>query len=523
MEDDGTLSIGTRLGEFEIRGLVGIGRTGIVYRAFDHDLEREVAIKEYLPAPLAVRAADGRVQVRTPADGPAFAAGLQHFLDDARLLARFDHPALVKVFRFWEGNGTGCMVMPFYAGQTLAQALRQLPAPPAEAWLMGVLVPVLGALEALHDQRIVHNRITPDNIRLLRNGRPVLMEPGVAHESPEGPWTDLYALGEVVQTCLTSVAPPSLAERVVQDRLVPLADVAAHLHATHGQHWRESFIGAWQQTLALGPADRPQRVSALMQRLRLTPAPREEWSETLQLATPPPALRPATAGTAPKPPPSAAAIDALALLEQPRPRSYSTVAIILATLLGVGAMAYLLSRSPKGSAAPKSAPVAASVAPSAAPFAASRPPVVILDELPDRALQGASVPASTESTDNKAALAASRASATAARAAARAAQTASAAPQPLAPQPALVTSAIPSLAAPSRNAPSTQTTASPATAPAPAAPRTLDDLCGTRFFLAKELCIQDACQTTEFSRTATCVDLRRKAEEERVRKLHTDG
>jgi hypothetical protein len=86
-----------------------------------------------------------------------------------------------------------------------------------------------------------------------------------------------------------------------------------------------------------------------------------------------------------------------------------------------------------------------------------------------------------------------------------------------------VTSAIPSLAAPSRNAPSTQTTASPATAPAPAAPRTLDDLCGTRFFLAKELCIQDACQTTEFSRTATCVDLRRKAEEERVRKLHTDG
>jgi hypothetical protein len=86
-----------------------------------------------------------------------------------------------------------------------------------------------------------------------------------------------------------------------------------------------------------------------------------------------------------------------------------------------------------------------------------------------------------------------------------------------------VTSANPSPAAPSRNAPGTQTSASPAAPPALAAPRTLDDLCGARFFLAKELCIQDACQTTEFSRTAICVDLRRKAEEERVRRLHTDG
>ncbi|MEX8494202.1 serine/threonine protein kinase, partial [Sphaerotilus sp.] len=344
MDEDGNLSIGTRLGEFEIRGLVGAGRTGVVYRAFDHELEREVAIREYLPASLASRAEDGHVQVRGRVHAHAFGVGLQQFLRQAQLLARFDHPALVKVFRYWEGHGTAYMVMPFYAGQTLAQALRQLPAPPTEAWLMGVLVPLLGALDSLHHQHILHRHVVPDNIRLLRNGRPVLLEPDSAQENlrpgyapieqvaegPDlrpGPWTDLYALAAVVHAALTGGPPPAAQTRTVQDGLEPLTAVAARLATTHGQHYHPAFLAAWQQALAIRPADRPQNVQALMQQLGLIPAPMPagQWSEV-----PPDHPRDAAV---PRPPATAlpaAAVDPLTPLEVPKPRSHGLLAVALA-------------------------------------------------------------------------------------------------------------------------------------------------------------------------------------------------
>lgn len=319
MEEDGTLSIGTRLGEFEIRGLVGIGGFGIVYRAFDHDLEREVALKEYMPGLLASRTVDGQVQARGRTHAETFEAGRRSFMLEAKMLARFDHPALVKVFRFWEGNGTAYMVMPLYTGQTLAQALKQMPTPPTETWLMGVLVPLLGALEALHSQQIFHRDVSPDNILLLRNGRPVLLDFGAARqvisdrtqtltailkpnyapieqyaEVPslrQGPWTDLYALGAVVYASLTGKPPPPAAARTVQDELVPLAEVAARLEAEHGQRYSATFLDAWQQTLAVRPNERPQSVQALLERLGLLPSVLVDDDRTVLAPTTRPPLR----------------------------------------------------------------------------------------------------------------------------------------------------------------------------------------------------------------------------------------
>lgn len=300
VDEEGTLSIGTRLGEFEIRGLVGVGGFGIVYRAFDHDLEREVAIKEYMPGLLASRGSDGSVQPRGRTHGETFGAGLRSFMLEAKMLARFDHPALVKVFRYWEGNGTAYMVMPLYQGQTLAQTLRQMPAPPGEVWLMGVLVPLLGALETLHAQHIYHRDVSPDNILLLRNGRPVLLDFGAARqvisdrtqtltailkpnyapieqyaEMPnlrQGPWTDLYALGAVVHASLTGRPPPPAAARTLQDEMVPLPEIGARLQAERGLRYSDAFLNAWQQTLAVRPDGRPQSVEALMRLLGLLPS-----------------------------------------------------------------------------------------------------------------------------------------------------------------------------------------------------------------------------------------------------------
>jgi len=87
----------------------------MVYRAYDHSLHRTVAIKEYMPAAIV---AGGR---HVP-DGPVLSRSallfgrVDIFCAEARLLARFDHPSLVKVYRFWEANNTAYMAMPLYVG-----------------------------------------------------------------------------------------------------------------------------------------------------------------------------------------------------------------------------------------------------------------------------------------------------------------------------------------------------------------------------------------------------------------------
>jgi serine/threonine protein kinase len=103
---------GTRFGEFEVLGVLGIGGFGVVYLAQDHSLERQVALKEYMPSSLAIRGEGAQITLRTEAYADTYAAGLRSFVNEARLLARFDHPSLLKVYRFWEDNGTAYMVMP---------------------------------------------------------------------------------------------------------------------------------------------------------------------------------------------------------------------------------------------------------------------------------------------------------------------------------------------------------------------------------------------------------------------------
>src|SRR6478735_9178183 len=87
--DADTLPVGTRLGEFEILSLVGKGGFGIVYRAYDHSLECEVALKEFMPSGLATRSQTVLITVRSRADIETFNMGLQSFIKEARMLRRF--------------------------------------------------------------------------------------------------------------------------------------------------------------------------------------------------------------------------------------------------------------------------------------------------------------------------------------------------------------------------------------------------------------------------------------------------
>ena len=282
---DVALPPGTRLSEFEIVDLVGQGGFGIVYLADDHSLQRRVAVKEYMPSSLATRGRDASVIVRSERHEDTFQVGLRSFVNEARLLAQFDHPALLKVYRFWEANGTAYMAMPYYAGKTLKQALKDRAGqPPDEAWIRKILSPVMDALELMHHENCFHRDVAPDNIMLLRDDRPVLLDFGAARrvisdmtqaltvilkpgyapieqyaEMPgikQGPWTDIYALGAVVYFTITGRTPPPAVGRMMQDSYEPLASLAAGRYSAR-------FLEGIDTCLHVKGDERPQSIAEM--------------------------------------------------------------------------------------------------------------------------------------------------------------------------------------------------------------------------------------------------------------------
>ena len=298
--EDGSdaLPIGARLADFEIRQVIGSGGFGIVYRAWDEALQRDVALKEYMPVTLAGRGASERVTLRSRTNEETFALGLQSFVNEARLLARFDHPALVKVYRFWEANGTAYMAMPLYKGRTLRQLRKALPATTFDdAWMRALVEPLLGALEVMHDADVYHRDIAPDNILWCDDGRPVLLDFGAARlvladrtqnvtailkpqfapieqyaetqAMRQGPWTDLYALAGTCFFMLTGRAPLPATARVLgdeQESLMRLMPPGCSARLLQVLDW----------ALNVRPQDRPQTVAQFRDALagRIAPPPR---------------------------------------------------------------------------------------------------------------------------------------------------------------------------------------------------------------------------------------------------------
>lgn len=304
-EHGNALPIGTYLAEFEITRVLGEGGFGIVYLAQDHSLQRRVALKEYMPSALAARTGPSSVAVKSERHRETFELGLRSFVNEARLLAQFDHPSLVKVYRFWEDNGTAYMVMPFYEGITLKDKLREMSAPPDEAWLKGLLAPLTEALMVIHAEHCYHRDIAPDNIMMLAgSGRPLLLDFGAARrvigdmtqaltvilkpgyapleqyaEVPgmkQGPWTDVYALAAVVYYAILRKTPPPAVGRMMSDTNVPLAEAAAGRYS-------ERFLCAIDRALGVRPEERTQSIQALREELGLTDAdasPRTSFPST---------------------------------------------------------------------------------------------------------------------------------------------------------------------------------------------------------------------------------------------------
>jgi hypothetical protein len=298
---------GYALNEYRVESVLGAGGFGLTYLATDSNLNLKVALKEYLPGDFATRGGDSTVQPKPGEAAESFQWGLQRFMDEARTLASFRHPNIVRVMRFFEANRTGYMVMEFVEGKSLPDWIGPRRPLPQQAFI-SLVTPLLDGLEVIHKSGYLHRDIKPANIFMREDGSPVLLDFGSARlltgggnqeltavvspgyapleqyhtQGRQGAWSDLYAFGGVMYWMLTGNKPVEAAARVRQD-VMPTA-----VKLAEGRGYAPDFLAAVDWALKPNEDERPQSVAEFKRRLHGgAPGPAGERTVPVSLADAP--------------------------------------------------------------------------------------------------------------------------------------------------------------------------------------------------------------------------------------------
>jgi serine/threonine protein kinase/HAMP domain-containing protein len=274
------LPAGFRLFEYRIDSVLGQGGFGIAYAATDVNLAAKVVIKEYLPEEFAYRALDNTVQARDDTDQEFYQSGLDSFLVEARTLATFRHPNIVRVARFFEANKTAYMVLEYERGQSLKSFRKKRDTIP-EAMIVSLLAPLLEGLQVVHNSGYLHRDIKPDNIYVRdEDGSLVLLDFGAARQTAvekseigmvvtpgygpieqyagggrQGPWTDIYSLGATLFWVVSGRKPLDAPSRLGDTDPLPSAESLGK------DRYSAEFLRAIDWALMMHPDDRPQDVA----------------------------------------------------------------------------------------------------------------------------------------------------------------------------------------------------------------------------------------------------------------------
>ncbi len=288
------LPAGHRLNEYRIEGVIGSGGFGITYLARDIQLDKTVAIKEYLPSDFAVRTDTTTVQPKSTADQDDYQWGLARFLDEARTLARFEHPHLNHVHRYFEDNNTAYLVLDYIEGETLSDLLRR-EGRLESTHLQRLVTELLSGLDEVHSAGYVHRDVKPSNIMLRKNGSSVLLDFGAARQvlgqrsksitsvltpgyapieqydqkgDDIGPWTDLYALGMVAYRCVSGISETKLLDAITRARLERKGkqdqDMVPAVEVGKG-HYPLPLLKAIDWAIKVEENERPQNVAAIQE------------------------------------------------------------------------------------------------------------------------------------------------------------------------------------------------------------------------------------------------------------------
>ncbi len=281
-----TLKRGDKIGCYQIEEVLGRGGFAVTYLATDMNLDVEVAIKEYLPREITHRDANLQVSARKPEFVEDYDVGLQNFAREAKTLARFKHPHIVRVHQVLHANNTAYMVMDFETGQELGEILETHKTLPEEE-LRAILFPILDGVEEIHRHGFVHRDIKPSNIYIRQNGSPVLIDFGAARytmsettqqltavvtvgytpieqynvsEDTQGPWSDIYALAAVCYEAVSGDVPTDSVTRAsasVTNGNDPLPSVRSMTK----QQYTDDCLDAIDWGLRMEAEDRPQVIA----------------------------------------------------------------------------------------------------------------------------------------------------------------------------------------------------------------------------------------------------------------------
>jgi serine/threonine protein kinase len=284
-DDRNALPIGTQIDCYEIVKPIAGGGFSLIYIAKDLDDQSRVVIKEYLPKKLSQRE-EGKCLVRVISEEKrqSFNQGRKLFYQEAKVINQLKHPNIVNLRNFFLANDTAYMVMDHEEGKNLGGYVRKRGGGLSTTFMMTVFPPVLDALALVHDHNHLHLDIKPSNIHLRSGGNPLLLDFGAAHEFLEqkkiktgrvvtpgyspieqyystgtvGPWSDVYAMGASMRTCLDGKAPPTAIERHANDSLQPAVDLYTRRYPGH-------MLEAIDWAMAIDAPDRPQNARELMQ------------------------------------------------------------------------------------------------------------------------------------------------------------------------------------------------------------------------------------------------------------------
>jgi serine/threonine protein kinase len=280
------LACGTHLrgGEYQIRKKLGRGGFGITYRCSEASLNRDVAIKEYFPD-CCLRQGTNVYPDPDKLSQANYQSGRDKFLEEARILAQFQHPNIVRVFTSFEENNTAYMVMEYLSGGSVMEQISASGAIPVHK-VLDYAEQICKALHEIHSKNVLHRDLKPDNIMLTAVGRPVLVDFGNARQfvagktinmtrlvtegyaAPEqyerrstfGPYTDIYSLGVTLYQCLTGRTDfPDARDRLRGVEVQPVTEVNSSVSP------QVSEAIAW--AMELEPADRPQTVEEFLSAL----------------------------------------------------------------------------------------------------------------------------------------------------------------------------------------------------------------------------------------------------------------
>lgn len=197
---------GTRLGRYQVRGLLGTGGMGQVYDAYDESLDREVALK---------------------ALGPTFgddSAGLRRLEREAKVLAALSHPNIATIYGFEELDQAAYLVLEKVAGGTLGERLDRGPIEVREA--VGIAIQIARGLAEAHSKGVIHRDLKPSNVMLGSSGRVKLVDFGLA-KSLEPGTGDTAASNLTAANAILGTAPYMSPEQVRGDQLDTRTDVWA--------------------------------------------------------------------------------------------------------------------------------------------------------------------------------------------------------------------------------------------------------------------------------------------------------